>query len=159
MIRIKPPGWEKQPGNTCIKISVSSSSLTNTMRSIGACRCPDMSRQLVSVVIPVHNASAYLGEAIESVLQQKTRHDIELIVVDDASSDRSAEIAAAYGTKLTLIRLEKNRGASVARNIGIARARGNFYAFLDADDLWETGKTELQMMIFEQQPETEIVFG
>lgn len=89
----------------------------------------------VSVVIPCHNAEAFVGEAVGSALGQVgVRH--EVIVVDDGSTDASAEILASFGGRITLIRQE-NRGRSAARNRGLEVARGEFVAFLDADDWWD----------------------
>lgn len=86
---------------------------------------------LVSVIVPVYNAEEYLAQCIENILQQ-TYKNIEIIVVDDGSSDSSAEIAERYAVKL--IRQE-NLGVSVARNKGIEAALGQFLHFMDVDDL------------------------
>jgi glycosyltransferase involved in cell wall biosynthesis len=94
-----------------------------------------MSKPLVSIIMPCYNGEAFLAEAIDSVLGQ-TFHDFELIVVDDGSADRSAEILARYGDRIRVIR-QANRGVSAARNAGIEAARGDFIAFLDSDDYWE----------------------
>lgn len=92
---------------------------------------------LVSVVVPCFNAAAYVGETIESVLAQTYGH-LELLVVDDGSSDRSPEIVQSYaersGGRLLALR-QPNGGLSNARNHGVARARGEYVFFLDADDL------------------------
>jgi len=93
---------------------------------------------LVSVIVPVYNAENYLAECIESVLQQ-TFTAIELILVDDGSSDRSVEIAEAYAAKDARIRFytQKNQGQSSARNHGIRQSSGNYLLFVDSDD-WIT---------------------
>lgn len=88
----------------------------------------------ISVVMPCFNAGAYLDEAIESVLAQ-SYNDVELIVVDDGSTDGSREKLRAYGARIKLISQE-NRGPGPARNRGIREATGEFFAFLDADDYW-----------------------
>jgi glycosyltransferase involved in cell wall biosynthesis len=88
----------------------------------------------VSVVIPCYNVEAFIGEAIGSVLTQ-TRPALEILVVDDASTDRTAEIIERQPVEL--IRLDRNRGPSTARNAAIRRARGDYVAFLDADDVWD----------------------
>ncbi|MER3414795.1 MAG: hypothetical protein C4297_01085 [Gemmataceae bacterium] len=87
----------------------------------------------ISTIIPVYNGEKYLAEAIESVLKQ-TYPPIEVIVVDDGSTDRSAEIADSFGPPVQVVRQE-NRGESAARNTGIERASGDYIHFLDADDL------------------------
>lgn len=91
---------------------------------------------LVSVIIPCYNGEAYLSDAIESVLAQ-TYKPIELIVVDDGSWDHSSEIIKSYGNALAAIKQE-NRGLSEARNAGIRKSHGDYYAFLDADDYWDS---------------------
>src|SRR5580698_6296143 len=99
-------------------------------------------RGLVSVVIPVRNGVRYLGEAIESVLVQG-RRDTEIIVVDNGSTDGSRSVAESFGPAVRVID-EPQRGAAHARNSGVRLARGEYLAFLDADDLWVTGKLERQ---------------
>lgn len=89
----------------------------------------------VSVVMPVYNGEAYLATAIDSVLGQ-TQPDVELVVVDDGSSDGSAAILARYGDRIRVLH-QANAGVSAARNAGVAAARGEFLAFLDSDDWWE----------------------
>ncbi len=105
----------------------------------------------ISVVIPAYNAGRYIGRAIDSVLAQ-TRPAEEIIVVDDGSTDNTAEIAGAYGDRIRFIRQE-NAGASVARNTGIAAATGNWIAFLDADDEWLPEKLRLQTEHLERNPD------
>ena len=95
----------------------------------------------VSVIIPAHNASEYIGRAIESVLAQTLKPD-EIIVVDDGSADNTAEVTKKYES-IRYIHQE-NAGASVARNIGIEAATSEWIAFLDADDEWMPEKLELQ---------------
>lgn len=85
--------------------------------------------------MPCYNGEAFLAIAVESVLGQ-TFKGFELIVVNDGSTDRSAEILAGYGDRIHVLRQAK-RGVSAARNAGIAAARGDFIGFLDADDWWE----------------------
>lgn len=93
-------------------------------------------KPLVSVVIPVHNAGAYLRQCLDSVLGQ-TLGDLEVIAVDDASSDGSAELLETLSSRdqrLSVIHFQQNRGVSAARNAGLAAATGEFVAFVDADD-------------------------
>ena len=97
----------------------------------------------VSAVIPAYNAEKYIGRAIDSVLAQSHSPD-EVIVVDDGSTDGTGEVVKGYGSSVRYIRQE-NAGASVARNAGIEAARGEWIAFLDADDYWLKDKLKLQI--------------
>lgn len=101
----------------------------------------DMMR--VSVVIPCFNAESFLGDTIRSVLGQ-TYSPHEVIVVDDGSRDNSAAIAASFGEPIRVIR-QSNQGECAARNTGLDLARGDWIAFLDADDLWTPKKLECQV--------------
>lgn len=105
----------------------------------------------VSVVIPAYNAERTVGQAIESVLAQR-EPDLQVTVIDDGSSDATAAVAASYGPPVECVRTE-NCGVSQARNEGIRRARGEFVALLDADDLWEPDKLELQLLELESRPD------
>lgn len=112
---------------------------------------------LVSVIIPVYNRDRYLSEAIDSVFAQNYPA-IELIIVDDGSTDRSAKIAQRYLPNLRY-HYQPNGGIGAARNMGIALSTGEFLAFLDSDDLWMPEKLSLQMLAFETDPELDAVFG
>lgn len=116
--------------------------------------------ELVSVVIPVYNGETYLAAAVESVLRQ-THPSVECVVVDDGSTDRSGEIAdglsAAEPGRVRVVHTE-NRGVAAARNCGIAAARADLVAFLDADDLWLPAKLERQLIAFRARPEAGIVY-
>jgi glycosyltransferase involved in cell wall biosynthesis len=105
---------------------------------------------LVSVIVPVHDGERYLKEALDSVLAQDYR-PVEVIVVDDGSTDRSAEIARSV-PGVTVISQDQG-GPSAARNAGIARARGEFVAFLDADDLMLPHKLTVQVGHLIDHPE------
>lgn len=100
---------------------------------------------LISVVMPVYNIEAYVAEAIESVLAQTLR-SFELIIVDDGSTDRSAEICRSYDDIRIQVVSQKNRGLAGARNTGIQHSRGKFIAFLDSDDRWQPEKLELHFI-------------
>jgi glycosyltransferase involved in cell wall biosynthesis len=104
----------------------------------------------VSVVIPAHDYGRYLAEAIDSAMGQSLA-PFEIIVVDDGSTDETPEVLARYGDRIRAFRTE-NGGASAARNFGAAQARGEFVAFLDADDVWHKQKLELQMARFAADP-------
>jgi glycosyltransferase involved in cell wall biosynthesis len=103
----------------------------------------------VSVVIPAYNAAKFISQAIESVLQQ-TLQPLEIIVVDDGSTDDTAKIAKSFAVRLVR---QENLGASAARNRGIREARGEFIAFLDADDLWTKDKLKTQIKYMQTHPE------
>jgi glycosyltransferase involved in cell wall biosynthesis len=111
---------------------------------------------LVSVIIPNYNYGQYLKCSIESVLNQ-TYKNIELIVVDDGSTDNSVEIALSYGEKLVLI-CQENSGVSAARNKGLANTSGTYVCFLDSDDSWEPEKVESQIALF-NQPNIGLVYS
>src|SRR3954453_3216755 len=103
---------------------------------------------LVSVVIPVYNGERFAAEAVDSVLRQTFR-DFEIIVVRDGSTDGTAAILAGGGASIRVHRQAKG-GVASARNAGVARARGAFIAFLDADDVWLADKLMRQMPLFER---------
>lgn len=112
---------------------------------------------LVSVIIPVYNCDRYLAEAIESVLAQ-TYQPLEIIVVDDGSTDNSAEVAKHFASSVRYYS-QSQSGAGAARNYGTELAQGSFFAFLDADDFWVKDKLTCQMQVFESEPDIDIVFG
>lgn len=110
-----------------------------------------------SIVIPCYNAARFVGESIRSSLAQ-TDGDLEVLVVDDGSTDGSAEVVAALSddTRVRLIR-QTNQGVGAARNAGLAAARGEFINFLDADDLLEPEKLALQGRLLIENPELGLV--
>jgi glycosyltransferase involved in cell wall biosynthesis len=99
---------------------------------------------LVSIIIPVFNCQVHLSKAIQSALDQ-TWQDKEVIVVDDGSTDKSFEIAKQFEKKGATVITQKNRGASAARNAGLAVAKGEWIQFLDADDFLRNDKLEKQL--------------
>jgi hypothetical protein len=109
-------------------------------------------RPLVSVIIPAFNAAGTIDDALSSVVGQ-TYPNVEVFVVDDGSADATADVAARWGTKVTVVR-QSNRGPGAARNAGLARANGSLVAFLDADDVWLPGKLASQVEYFGRFPET-----
>lgn len=102
-----------------------------------------MTQKVVSVIIPVYNGSKYVKRAIDSVLAQ-TYKAIELVVVDDGSTDGSREVISAYGARVVPI-FQQNNGVAHARNAGIRHSSGEFVAFLDQDDWWADQKIEKQV--------------
>jgi glycosyltransferase involved in cell wall biosynthesis len=111
----------------------------------------------VSAIVPVHNGERYLGEALDSILAQ-TAPVAEILVVDDGSTDGSADVARGYGDAVRYLR-QPNQGAGVARNTGAAAALGTHLAFLDADDLWTPDKTRAQLEVLLKDPDCDAVFG
>jgi len=112
---------------------------------------------LVSVVIPAHNSRKYIAPALDSILVQRHR-PLEILVVDDGSTDSTAQIVREYGPQVRLIEQDQ-RGHPAARNTGIRAAVGEFVAFLDHDDLWSPDKLERQLASFERNPSLDLVFG
>ncbi|OGV63250.1 MAG: hypothetical protein A3K19_12980 [Lentisphaerae bacterium RIFOXYB12_FULL_65_16] len=102
---------------------------------------------MVSVVIPCYNAAAFIGEAVGSALMQ-TMRDLEVIVVDDGSTDDTADIVRGIDDARVQYIFQENASQAMARNAGIGVARGEFVAFLDADDRWYPEKLAKQMPLF-----------
>jgi GT2 family glycosyltransferase len=118
-------------------------------------------KPLVSVIIPTHNRGGLLQEALDSVLAQEGAGEsftMEVIVVDDASSDNTPEIVRRY-PDVRYVKLDTNRGESGARNAGIAASRGEYVAFLDDDDLWLPHKLSVQVPALESHPEVGVVYS
>jgi glycosyltransferase involved in cell wall biosynthesis len=101
----------------------------------------------------VFNGERYAREALESILAQ-TYRPLEIIVADDGSTDATAAIVAVFGKRVRYLK-QSNEGPAAARNLGIGAAKGEFIAFLDADDLWHREKLERQMARFRARPELE----
>jgi len=114
------------------------------------------SRPLVSVIVPVYNGAAFLGEAIESVFAQDYA-PLEVVVVDDGSTDGSAELAEAYDGVRVIRQL--NAGPSATRNTGVAHTTGDVIAFLDADDVWPTGRLTRLLDALASSPSLDVVIG
>lgn len=112
---------------------------------------------MISVVIPAFNAGKYVREAIDSVLAQGWP-ELEVLVVDNASTDDTAAIAESLGAPVQCL-WSAPCGQPSTTNAGIRAARGEWLAFLDADDLWSPGKLVRQAREFEQHPELDAVFG
>lgn len=112
---------------------------------------------LVSVVIPCFNQEKYLTESLESVFSQ-TYPRIEIIVIDDGSTDATSSIAASYGNRICLI-VQSNKGLSAARNVGLAACSGKYIQYLDGDDLIEPEKIALQVAFLEEHCDVGIVYS
>jgi glycosyltransferase involved in cell wall biosynthesis len=110
-----------------------------------------MTAPLVSCIVPVYNGERFLAEALESILAQ-THTRLEVIVVDDGSTDNTASVVATFGDRVAYV-FQENAGPATARNRGIQETRGEFIAFLDADDLWLETKLEKQLARFRERPE------
>ena len=109
-----------------------------------------MECDLVSVIMPSYNSSKYIEASIKSVLGQ-TYKNIELIIVDDCSSDNTVEIIKSFSdTRIRLFINETNQGAALSRNKALREAKGNYIAFLDSDDVWDLTKLESQIQYMKE---------
>lgn len=115
---------------------------------------------LVSVVIPTYNYGEFLGAAVESALNQ-TYKEIEIVIVDDGSSDNTSVVAEALINKDQRVRYvyQKNQGLSAARNNGIRQSKGKFIVFLDADDIMHPQKIQAHHEHFSRTPDADISYG
>ena len=111
----------------------------------------------VSSIIPVYNGARYLREAVDSVLAQDYR-DMEVLIVDDGSTDPTADIARSFGSQIRYC-FQPNAGLSAARNAGIRETTGDLVAFLDADDVWSKHKIGEQVRYLEAHPRVDAVFA
>ena len=111
---------------------------------------------LVSIILPTFNCGEFIEETIESVFRQ-TYDNFEIIVVDDGSTDNTPQIASKYKENLSYIRQE-NQGLSTARNVGIRLSKGEYLAFLDADDRWHPNKLDWQIECFRKSKHIGMVF-
>lgn len=111
----------------------------------------------VSVIVPVRNCRDYIHEAIDSILDQSFA-DLEILVMDDGSDDFDYQSLNSYDQRIRVTRLAGG-GVSRARNAGMRLARGQYLAFLDADDFWFPGKLGAQIAYFGNHPEVGVVFG
>lgn len=111
----------------------------------------------VSVIIPCYNAAAFLAAAVDSVIRQRV-DSVEIVIVDDGSTDETSSIALSFGSAVKLLR-QPNAGIGAARNAGLALAGGELLAFLDADDLWTDNSLAARVMVLQASPDIEGVFG
>lgn len=114
-----------------------------------------MKNPLVSVIIPTHNRAYCLRRAIDSVLRQ-TYAPLELIIVDDGSSDRTGQMLREIADRCVLLCTKTRFGPSAARNRGIVAARGELIAFLDSDDAWLPEKVQVQVQFFKDHPDSSV---
>jgi len=115
-------------------------------------------RPVFSVIMNCLNGDPFLRQAIDSVYSQ-TFKDWEIIFWDNASTDRTAEIACSYGSQLRYFRSAESVSLGTARNLAVAKARGEFIAFLDSDDLWLPDKLKTQYQVFDRCPEIALIYG
>jgi len=116
-----------------------------------------VSHRRLSVVIPTWNRAGLVGEAVESALGQEGG-DLEVIVVDDGSTDGTAEvIERRFGKSVKLLRMATRSGVGAARNEGVCQATGDLLAFLDSDDLWLPGKLKAELDVLERFPDAEAI--
>ena len=112
---------------------------------------------LVSCIVPAYNAERWLGDALESILAQ-TYQPLEILVVDDGSTDGTPDVVASFGERIVGLR-QPNAGPASALNRGLGASRGELVAFLDADDLWPPRKLELQAARLSAAPELAACYG
>ena len=113
-----------------------------------------MSRPTISCIVPVFNGERYLSETLDSIFSQ-AYPGLEVIVVNDGSTDGSARLLKSYQDRLIYLE-QADKGPAAARNFGMSQSRGDFVAFLDQDDLWEPGKLARQMARFEARPKLDV---
>jgi glycosyltransferase involved in cell wall biosynthesis len=111
----------------------------------------------ISVIVPAFNSERYLAETLESILNQ-SYPPAEVIVVDDGSTDETAAVAKSFAPDVTYI-YQDNQGIGGARNKGLSSAGGDYFAFLDSDDIWLQDKLALQMAVFNHDPQVDLVYG
>ncbi len=128
--------------------------ITQTLHYI----CGELAMPRISVIIPTYNAEKFIAKTVRSVLNQ-TCQDFEILIVNDESSDRSAEICWQLNDHRIRIINQENRGLPGARNTGIRQAKGEFIAFLDADDLWLPEKLDCHVTHLDRRPDVGISFS
>ncbi|MGL4548992.1 glycosyltransferase family 2 protein [Eubacterium aggregans] len=114
----------------------------------------------ISIVMPAYNAEKFIADSIQSVLKQ-TYQAFELIIIDDCSSDNTGLLVQSLvskNDKMFYSRNEQNLGVAETRNIGVSKARGDWIAFLDSDDLWREDKLEKQVMLLKKVPSAKLLF-
>jgi len=127
----------------------------STPGQVDILRAPEKGRPRVSIIIPVYNQCQFIGQALDSVLGQ-SRDDLEIIVVDDGSTDETAAVLAPYRHQVRYF-YQPNAGPSSARNLGLEHSGGAFIVFLDSDDCMLAGKIDSHLDCFEADPELDLV--
>ena len=121
-----------------------------------------MNNVIVSIITPCYNAERFISQTVDSVLAQTWR-DWEMLIVDDCSTDRSAQIIEKYSmtdSRIKYLKTETRSGSpTLPRNIGVTNAKGRYIAFLDSDDLWLPNKLEEQMNAFKACKDASVVFS
>ncbi len=112
---------------------------------------------LISTIIPVFNGARYISRAIESILEQG-HPKIEIVVVDDGSTDNTAAVVKQFGAPVCYF-YQENAGIAATMNHGVRRTKGDLFSFLDSDDYWLPGKISKQLEVLRQHPEIDMVFG
>jgi teichuronic acid biosynthesis glycosyltransferase TuaG len=112
----------------------------------------------ISVIMPAYNAAKYLRQAVESVLAQDYPH-WELIIINDGSTDGTGKIAQSFTDQRVIYLEQPNGGVSTARNAGLARMHGEFFCFLDADDVMPQGSLSSRLKVFKEHPALVFVGG
>ncbi len=116
-----------------------------------------MTKLWISVIIPYFNAGAFIEKALTSIRKQYYDH-IEIVLIDDGSTDGIADRIKEWGENIIFLR-QDNKGPAAARNLGIKHAKGDFIAFLDADDLWPEDKIKMQLERFQMDATADIITG
>lgn len=117
----------------------------------------DKEKNLVSVVVTTHNRAEYLEQALDSLMGQDYE-PLEIVVVDDGSTDHTREVAAQYADRVSYV-FQANRGVGAAYNTGLKQSKGALVSFLDSDDLWTPNRLKKQVSYLKAHPETAIVTG
>ena len=110
----------------------------------------------ISVVMPVHNGAQFLRDALNSIERQEFQN-VEVIMIDDGSTDESAAIARSY--PFVSYQHQEHHGTIPSLNVGLRKATGQYITFLDADDWWSDDKLRIQLQLLNEHPEVQIVFG
>ncbi len=113
------------------------------------------SKTIFSVIIPTYNRANFVGDAIESVIAQNLEH-VEIIVIDDGSTDNTKEIIETFGTRI-IYEYQPNQGISAARNKGVSLSSGKYISFLDSDDVFLPGKMKRELECFNKFPDADLI--